>query len=104
MSIYIDQNTRLLVQGITGREGRFHTSQCREYGSNVVAGVTPGKGGLDLDGVQVFNTVTEARTATGANASMILVPPAFAADAIMEAIDAKASRSWICSGSRTTWP
>ncbi|MBC8208996.1 MAG: succinate--CoA ligase subunit alpha [Desulfobulbaceae bacterium] len=88
MSIFVNQNTRLLVQGITGREGRFHTSQCREYGSNVVAGVTPGKGGQSLDEVPVFNTVTEARTATRANASMILVPPAFAADAIMEAIDA----------------
>ncbi len=88
MAIFADHHTRLLVQGITGREGSFHTRQCRDYGSNVVAGVTPGKGGQDLDGIPIFNTVATARTATGANASMILVPPSFAADAIMEAIDA----------------
>ncbi|MEN8256389.1 MAG: succinate--CoA ligase subunit alpha [Thermodesulfobacteriota bacterium] len=88
MAIFVDGQTQLLVQGITGREGQFHTSQCREYGTQVVAGVTPGKGGQILDGVPVFNTVHEAVTRTGANTSMIFVPPAFAGDAIMEAADA----------------
>jgi succinyl-CoA synthetase alpha subunit len=88
MSIFADNNTRLLVQGITGREGQFHTRQCIAYGTNVVAGVTPGKGGQAMDDVPVFNTVLEARKQTGANCSMIFVPPAFAADAIMEAADA----------------
>jgi len=78
------------VQGITGREGQFHTRQCIEYGTNVVAGVTPGKGGQDMDGVPVFNTVADAVRETGANCSMIFVPPPFAADAIMEAADAEA--------------
>jgi succinyl-CoA synthetase alpha subunit len=87
MSIFVDNNTRLLVQGITGREGQFHTRQCMAYGTNVVAGVTPGKGGQDMDGVPVYNTVREARRETGANCSMIFVPPPFAADAIMEAAD-----------------
>jgi succinyl-CoA synthetase alpha subunit len=90
MSIFIDKNTRLLVQGITGREGQFHTRQCISYGTNVVAGVTPGKGGQDMDGVPVFNTVADAVRETGANCSMIFVPPPFAADAIMEAADAEA--------------
>ncbi len=89
MSIFVDKNTRLLVQGITGKEGQFHTRQCVDYGTNVVAGVTPGKGGQKMDGVAVFNTVSEAVEQTGANCSMIFVPPAFAADAIMEATDAK---------------
>jgi succinyl-CoA synthetase alpha subunit len=84
MSILVDKNTRLVVQGITGREGQFHTRQCVEYGTNVVAGVTPGKGGQTVDGIPVFNTVEQARRDAGANASMIFVPPAFAADAIME--------------------
>jgi len=88
MSIFIDNNTRLLVQGITGREGSFHASQCRRYGTKVVAGVTPGKGGQDVDGVPVFNTVVEAASHTGANCTLIFVPPPFAADAIMEAADA----------------
>ncbi|MEE4136580.1 MAG: succinate--CoA ligase subunit alpha [Desulforhopalus sp.] len=88
MSILVNGATRVLVQGITGREGQFHTQQCIAYGTKVVAGVTPGKGGQQMDGVPVFNTVREARTQTGANASMILVPPAFAADAILEAVDA----------------
>lgn len=88
MSIFVDKETRLLVQGITGREGLFHTTQCREYGTNVVAGVTPGKEGQDVDGVPVFNTVKKAAAESGANASMIFVPPPFAADAIMEAVDA----------------
>ena len=89
MSIFVDKNTRLLVQGITGKEGQFHTRQCIDYGTNVVAGVTPGKGGQKMDDVTVFDTVNEAVDQTGANCSMIFVPPAFAADAIMEATDAK---------------
>ncbi|HID31266.1 MAG TPA: succinate--CoA ligase subunit alpha [Desulfobacterales bacterium] len=84
MSILIDKNTRVLVQGITGREGSFHTRQCVAYGSNVVAGVTPSKGGQDLDGIPVFNTIHEAVERTEANASLIFVPSPFAADAIME--------------------
>ena len=89
MSILLDEKTRLLVQGITGSEGSFHTEKCLKYGTNVVAGVTPGKGGSDILGVPVFNTVEAAIKETGANASMIFVPPAFAADAIMEALDAE---------------
>jgi len=85
MSILIDKNTKLLVQGITGSQGMLHTRGCMDYGTNVVAGVTPGKGGQDFEGVPIFNLVLEAVKATDANASMILVPPAFAADAIMEA-------------------
>lgn len=88
MSIFVNSGTRVLVQGITGKEGQFHTQQCIAYGTNVVAGMTPGKGGQEMDGVPVFNTVKDARANTGANASMILVPPPFAADAILEAIDA----------------
>ncbi len=89
MSVLIDENTRLVVQGITGGEGSFHTRQMMEYGTNVVAGVTPGKGGQKFDDkVPVFNTVAEAVKETGANASVIFVPPPFAADAIMEAADA----------------
>jgi len=88
MSILVDENTRLLVQGITGNEGSFHTRKCIDYGTNVVAGVTPGKGGSSFDGVPVFNGVERAVNETGANASMIFVPPAFAADAILEAADA----------------
>jgi len=88
MSILVDESTRLLVQGITGSEGSFHTRRCIEYGTNVVAGVTPGKGGSSFDGVPVFNSVEQAVKETGANASMIFVPPPFAADAILEAADA----------------
>jgi len=88
VSIFVDNNTRLLVQGITGKEGQFHTQQCVAYGTNVVAGVTPGKGGQKMDDIPVFNTVKQAVAQTGANCSMIFVPPAFAADAIMEATDA----------------
>ena len=88
MAILVDKETRLLVQGITGREGRFHTEQCAAYGTQVVAGVTPGKSGEDVNGIPVFNTVSEAVAATGANSSMIFVPPAFAADAALEAIHA----------------
>ena len=89
MSIFINKETRLLVQGITGQEGQFHTRQCVQYGTHVVAGVTPGRGGQDMDGIPVFNSVKEARAATGANATMIMVPPPFAADAILEAAEAK---------------
>jgi len=89
MSVLIDNNTKLLVQGITGSQGMLHTRGCRDYGTNVVSGVTPGKGGQDFEGVPIYNTVEEAVKATGANASMILVPPPFAADAIMEAADAE---------------
>ena len=85
MAIFVDKNTRILVQGITGREGQFHTRQCVEYGSNVVAGVTPGKGGQELDTIPVYNSVKEAKEDSGANCSLIFVPPPFAADAIMEA-------------------
>lgn len=88
MSIWVDRNTRLLVQGITGREGQFHTLACKAYGTNVVAGVTPGKGGQSVEGIPVFNTVYRAVKETGANAAMVFVPPPFCADAILEAIDA----------------
>lgn len=88
MSILIDQNTRLVVQGITGAEGSFHTTQMVAYGTQVVAGVTPGKGGQDFEGVPIFETVTDAVQETGANASVSFVPPRFAADGILEAADA----------------
>jgi succinyl-CoA synthetase alpha subunit len=88
LSVLVDKNTRLVVQGITGKEGTFHTRQMVEYGTNVVGGVTPGKGGTTHEGVPVFNTVADAVREAGANASVIYVPPAFAADAIMEAADA----------------
>jgi succinyl-CoA synthetase alpha subunit len=88
MAIFVNKDTRVLVQGITGKEGRFHTGQCRDYGTNIVAGVTPGKGGQDVDGTPVFNSVADAKRNTGANASMIVVPPPFAAEAILEAVDA----------------
>ncbi len=88
MSVLVDKNTRLVVQGITGKEGTFHTKQMVEYGTNVVGGVTPGKGGTTHEGIAVFNTVADAVREAGANASVIYVPPPFAADAIMEAADA----------------
>ncbi|HPB28649.1 MAG TPA: succinate--CoA ligase subunit alpha [Acidobacteriota bacterium] len=88
MAILIDQNTRVVVQGLTGREGTYHALQCRQYGTQVVAGVTPGKGGTIHEGIPVFHTVAEAVRETGANASLIFVPPPFAADAILEAADA----------------
>ncbi len=88
MSILIDKNTRVITQGITGAQGSFHTEQCLAYGSQFVGGVTPGKGGTKHLGLPVFNTVKEAVKQTGANVSMIFVPPAFAADSIMEAVDA----------------
>jgi len=88
MSILVDKNTRVLCQGITGQAGRFHTRHCLDYGTHVVGGVTPGKGGETVEGVPVFDTVDEAVRQTGADATMIFVPPAFAADAILEAADA----------------
>jgi len=88
MSILVDKKTRLVVQGITGREGTFHALACRDYGTTVVAGVTPGKGGSRHEGVPVFDTVRGAVAKEGANTTLIFVPPAFAADAILEAIDA----------------
>jgi succinyl-CoA synthetase alpha subunit len=89
MSILVDQSTRVIVQGITGREGTFHAKACAEYGTKIVGGVTPGKGGSTHEGWPVFNTVEEAVKQTGAQASVIFVPPPFAADAIMEAADAE---------------
>ncbi|MCU1285753.1 MAG: succinyl-CoA synthetase (ADP-forming) alpha subunit [Acidobacteriales bacterium] len=89
MSILVDKNTKLIVQGITGREGTFHAKGCAEYGTKVVGGVTPGKGGTTHEGWPVFNTVADAVKQTGANATVIFVPPPFAADAIMEAVDAE---------------
>ena len=88
MSIFVNKETRLVVQGITGKEGKFHTQQCITYGTNVVAGVTPGKAGQKMDDVPIYNTVKNAVDETKANCSMVFVPPPFAADAIMEAADA----------------
>ncbi len=89
MAILIDRNTKLITCGLTGKQGSFHTLQSRDYGTNVVGGVTPGKGGIVHEGIPVFNTVDEAVEQTGANAAMIFVPPPFAADSILECIDAK---------------
>jgi succinyl-CoA synthetase alpha subunit len=89
VSILIDRSTRVIVQGITGATGQFHAKACREYGTQIVGGVTPGKGGTDLDGIPIFDTVEQAVRATGATATCIFVPPPFAADAIMEAADAE---------------
>ena len=88
MSILVDKNTRVVTQGITGATGQFHTKACKDYGTQMVAGVTPGKGGTSFEGIPIFDTVGQAIRATGANASVIYVPPPFAADAILEAIDA----------------
>ena len=88
MSILVDKNTKVIVQGFTGKEGTFHAEQCLEYGTKIVGGVTPGKGGQEHLGKPVFNTVKEAVNATGATVSMIFVPPAFVSDAVMEAADA----------------
>ncbi len=89
MSILVDENTRVICQGITGKQGMFHTRQAVAYGTKMVGGVTPGKGGQKMDGLPVFNTVAEAVRETGANASVLYVPPPHAADAIMEAVDAE---------------
>src|SRR5215813_2555591 len=88
MSILINKSTRVICQGITGKAGAFHTKGCKEYGTKMVGGVTPGKGGETVQGLPVFETVVEAVEKTGANATMIFVPPAFTADAIFEALDA----------------
>jgi succinyl-CoA synthetase alpha subunit len=88
MSVLVDKNTRVVTQGITGKTGQFHTRMCREYGTQMVAGVTPGKGGQDFEGIPLYDTVHEAKKQAGANVSIIYVPPPFAADAIMEAVDA----------------
>ncbi|GAM11169.1 succinyl-CoA ligase [ADP-forming] subunit alpha [Geobacter sp. OR-1] len=89
MAILINKDSKVLVQGITGRSGLFHTQQCRDYGTHIVAGVTPGRGGIHIEGIPVFNTVAEAVHYTGASVSMIFVPPPGAADAILEACDAE---------------
>src|SRR5215470_5990791 len=89
MAILADKSTRLIIQGITGREGTFHAKTCAAYGTNIVGGVTPNKGGTVHEGWPVFNTVAEAMDKTGANATIIFVPPAGAADALLEAIDAE---------------
>jgi len=88
MSIWVNSETRVVVQGLTGKEGQFHAAKCREYGTKIVAGVTPGKAGQSVDGVPIFNTVEDAVRETGATASLIFVPPPFAGDAVLEAADA----------------
>src|SRR5213593_1528269 len=88
MAILVDEGTRVVVQGLTGEQGRFHALRNRNYGTNVVAGVTPGKAGQDVEGIPVFNTVAEAVEETGANTTLIFVPARFASDAIYEAVDA----------------
>lgn len=88
MAILIDKNTKVICQGLTGSQGSFHSEQCKAYGTQMVGGVTPGKGGTTHLGIPVFNTVKEAKSATGCNVSMVFVPPPFAADSIMEAVDA----------------
>ena len=88
MAIWVDENTRVVVQGLTGKEGQFHAARCREYGTKIVAGVTPGKGGSAVDGTPVFDTVAQARQQTGCDAALIFVPPLGAADAVLEAADA----------------
>src|SRR5438045_7023260 len=88
MSIFVDENTKVIVQGLTGGQGRFHGLRNRDYGTKVVAGVTPGKGGQDVEGIPVYDTVAEAVSEQGANTSLIFVPARFAADAIYEAVDA----------------
>src|SRR5438045_8677499 len=95
VAVIVDRDTRLVVQGLTGAEGRFHGLRNREYGTNVVAGVTPGKGGQDVEGIPVFDTVAEAVRDAGANASLIFVPARFAPDAVYEAVDAGV-RTVIC--------
>src|SRR5262245_21019460 len=89
MSILVDKSTRLIIQGLTGREGTFHAKACAAYGTNVVGGVTPGKGGTTHEGWPIFNTVAESKDKTGANTTIIFVPPTGAADALVEAIDAE---------------
>ncbi len=88
MSVLVNKNTKVVTQGITGKTGQFHTKMCKEYGTQMVAGVTPGKGGQEFEGIPIYNTLAEAKKYTGCNVSVIYVPPAFCADAIMEAVDA----------------
>jgi succinyl-CoA synthetase alpha subunit len=88
MTILVNRDTKLMTIGVTGKQGTFHTLQCRDYGTNVVGGVTPGKGGITHEGIPVFNTITECIAQTGANAAMVFVPPPFAADSILECIEA----------------
>ena len=97
MSILVDEDTRVVVQGITGREGTFHTKRMLEYGTVVAAGVTPGKGGSEVEGVPVFNTVKQAAEEEGVNVSCIFVPPLFAADAIIDAASAKVISADACT-------
>lgn len=89
MTILVNRDTKLMTVGVTGKQGTFHTLQCRDYGTNVVGGVTPGKGGMTHEGIPVFNTITECVAQTGANAAMVFVPPPFAADSILECIEAE---------------
>ena len=96
MSILIDKSTRLIVQGITGRQGSFHARRIKQDGTNIVAGVVPGKGGQDFEGIEIYNTVLEAKLAKDANASIIFIPPKFSSSAILEAIDAGIAAS--CTG------
>jgi succinyl-CoA synthetase alpha subunit len=112
MSIFVDKNTKVVVVGLTGKAGSFHAAQCKAYGTKIVAGVTPGKGGIIHDGIPVFNTVHEAVAATGADCSLIFVPPPGAADAIVGSADAgipsswpspRASRSWTWCGRERKW-
>src|SRR5579884_2897428 len=93
MAILVDNETRLVVQGLTGSEGRFHGLRNRAYGTNVVAGVTPGKGGQDVEGIPVFDTVADAVAEAGANTSLVFVPARFAPDAVYEAVDAGIGRA-----------
>ena len=95
MSVFINKDTKVIVQGITGATALFHTKQMLEYGTQIVGGTTPGKGGMEVEGVPVFNTVKEAVAATGATASVIYVPAPFAADAIIEAVDAELDLSYL---------
>jgi succinyl-CoA synthetase alpha subunit len=106
VGVLIDRSTRVVVQGITGREGSFHTQQMQAYGTRVVAGVVPGKGGSETLGVPVFDTVREAVEATGADASFVIVPPPFAADAVMEAsasASPRAPRCWTWCVRSPSW-
>jgi succinyl-CoA synthetase alpha subunit len=89
MSVLVNKDTKVVTQGITGKTGMFHTRMCKEYGTQMVAGVTPGKGGQDFEGIPIYNTVAQAKQHSGCNVSVIYVPPAFCADAIMEAVDAE---------------
>src|SRR5471030_454898 len=103
MSVLIDKSTRLIVQGLTGREGTFHAKQAAAYGTTVVGGVTPGKGGTTHEGWPIFDTVHDAVKATGANASVIFVPPPFAADAVMEAADGRSEERRVGKECRSRW-